>query len=92
MSTDLWQRTGNGDWFGVELMAESCVCGNVLDSEKAIVVRVSPCRCVRRGGGRRQSGVSVLPGWVGEEQYTERKRLGLPVVTDIERGADARWD
>ncbi len=70
-----------------------CVCGNVLE-QRPFEVRVSPCRCTEPGPGRRTvPRESFLnENEVTPTQYAQRKRLGLPVVTEIEKSAirDAR--
>ncbi len=71
-------------------MATQCVCGNELESTPAYKLRVSPCRCEAPGPGARtlQTG---LPWHLFEKQYEERRRLGLPLLTDTERAARSRW-
>lgn len=74
-------------------MAEVCICGNKL-GEREYTLRVSPCRCASPGLGPRVArAFEEVPDYVSPQQYAERKRLGLPVVTDIERSAfgDRRW-
>lgn len=70
-----------------------CICGNRWEKPEGIRVNRRVCRCDTPGPGKRAGGVSRLPDGVTKEQYEERTRLGLPVVTDIERAAMAsRWD
>jgi hypothetical protein len=63
------------------LHERDCSCRHL-----ALVVMRSPCRCKTPGQGR-----SVLvhepavPDGVTEEQYAERKRVGLPPITEVER-------
>ena len=65
-------------------MAEHCVCGNRL-GESRVTIRRSPCRCDVPGPGPSVSfQVVALPDTVLRKQYDERKRLGLPVVAQIE--------
>jgi hypothetical protein len=64
---------------------EACVCGNVLDAQLEYRCTRSPCRCAVPGRGPGQLRCHDLPSWVLRKQYDERKRLGLPVVTPIER-------
>jgi hypothetical protein len=65
---------------------EHCVCGNSLRPTE-VKITVSPCKCRKPGPGRR----TVLREFVLDEnrvtptQYAERKRLGLPVITEIEK-------
>lgn len=74
-----------------------CVCGKILETCRCQGVKVkitqSPCRCARPDSGprtlRRQN---PLDGVFSETQYNERKRLGLPLATDIEKSASRRWD
>jgi len=73
-------------------MPVECCCGNELEAGRGYRVRMSPCRCVEVGPlGRsgRRGGANLE--WVTEGQREERRRLGLPEVTDIEVGASTRW-
>lgn len=64
-----------------------CSCGNRLE-ERPFRIVVSPCRCHLPGHGR---SVAALPesflddAFVNETQYRERKRLGLPIATEVEK-------
>ena len=73
-------------------MAGECCCGNVLERDLPYRSVKSPCLC-EAVGPRGRSGRRNEPqlGWVTEEQRQERRRLGLPEVTDIEKGASMRW-
>jgi hypothetical protein len=73
-------------------VAESCCCGNVTDASVEYVRRVSPCRCKKPGtGGCVTKNLYGLPDWVSEKHYQQRKRTGLPMITDIEQAATSRW-
>ena len=68
---------------------EHCCCGNTLDAGKQTRIKVYPCRCSEPGVKRTTRGTPT-PG-VPKGQKAEREKLGLPVLTDIERGMDSRW-
>lgn len=72
-------------------MPTRCVCGNETSPEPDFKVTHSPCRCETPGSGRRTLGAQGMPRYVSKQQFEERRRLGLPVVTDIERGSYSRW-
>ena len=73
-------------------MSEVCCCGNVTDVGVEYVRRVSPCRCAEPGVEGRVTRERVgLPDWVSEKHYEQRKRTGLPMLTDVERAATSRW-
>jgi hypothetical protein len=67
-------------------MAESCCCGNVL-RDTFIRIVVSPCKCPEPGPGPSTHSIEWLPDDVPRKQYEERKRIGLPVLTDAEKAA-----
>ena len=53
---------------------------------------MSPCRCEEPGPGRRrQIPLEMLGDYVYEQQYDDRRRLGLPIETDTEKGIRKRW-
>jgi hypothetical protein len=67
---------------------ERCVCGNELGRDRACPVTRSPCRCETPGPGpsvlnRQLSAVSLEH--VSRRQYHERRRLGLPLLSPLER-------
>ena len=68
---------------------EKCCCGNVLDAQTETRIKVYPCRCSQPGVEHTSRGTK-LPD-VPRGQKEERERLGLPVLTDIEKGMDSRW-
>jgi hypothetical protein len=72
------------------MIREDCVCGNTLReaSEYAFRVVRSPCRCAVPGPSRRTT-LEREPSLehVSRRQYHERKRLGLPLLTPLERDA-----
>jgi len=61
-----------------------CVCGNVLEKRPFRAV-ISPCRCATPGPGRSTAARESFLDHISERQYRERTRLGLPVVTEIEK-------
>jgi hypothetical protein len=65
---------------------EFCCCGNAL-RETSVKIVVSPCRCDEPGPGQRTQPVRWLPDDVPKRQYEQRKRVGLPVLTDAEKAA-----
>lgn len=67
-----------------------CICGNELGDDPGFRVTHSPCRCDDPGTGPRQTPCHDLPRCVSKQQYEERKRVGLPVVSGIERPF-SRW-
>jgi len=70
---------------------ESCACGNIL-RECPVTIRVHPCRCEKPGNGKRRAPIWGIPDDLPRKQYEERKRLNLPVLTDMERsGFRERW-
>jgi hypothetical protein len=72
-------------------MATFCCCGNQRNEKpEGFKVNTSPCHCTLPAGVRRKLAAG-LPWHVFEQQYNERKRLGLPILTDIEKGARSRW-
>ena len=63
-----------------------CICGNRLgDRPRGFTVRQSPGSCEHPGPGKRTASQTDLPFWVTKKQYEDRKRLGLPIVTPLER-------
>ncbi len=69
-----------------------CICGNELSQKPKFKFTIQPCRCDAPGPGRRQG--RVLDGiheFCGKKQYQDRKRLGLPLMTDTELGVRSRW-
>jgi hypothetical protein len=73
-------------------MAKVCCCGNDLDEKPdGFTVRMHPCRCEKPAGRRQSTQMQGLPWHVFKQQYEERKRLGLPILTDIEKGARSKW-
>ena len=70
---------------------EVCICGNVLDSLKKIEVRMLTCRCAAPGGGKRQGRrEEAIPRGLTKGHYDERKKLGLPLMTDAEKSQFGR--
>ena len=68
-------------------MSLRCVCGNRLESRPYRVV-VSPCKCVQPGPGRstlHHEDLLYDDQFVSEKQVRERRRLGLPAITDLEK-------
>lgn len=72
-------------------MPTLCCCGNELEPNPSYRVRHSPCRCAKPHSGQRTLIPRNLPDFVTERQMKDRKRLGLPVVTDIEWASERRW-
>ncbi len=72
-------------------MPTLCCCGNKLEPDPSFTVRQAPCKCKAPGPGRRQAAPHGIPDHVFEQQYNERKRLGLPIETDMERGVRRKW-
>ena len=72
-------------------MATVCCCGNTLRNKpEDFQLTMSPCQCDKPSGPRRSLRAG-LPNHVFAKQYAERKRLGLPLETDIERAVRSRW-
>lgn len=69
---------------------EVCCCGNVLRIGARIPIRTSPCRCQKPGPGPTTRAAGWLPDDVPRHQFEERRRVGLPVLTDVERAAYGR--
>jgi hypothetical protein len=66
-----------------------CRCGNVLEAEdgRPYVFVPASCECLQPGPG---TAKRVQPRHLSAQQREERTRLGLPVMTDTERGIMAR--
>lgn len=62
-----------------------CVCGNEIGSDPGFRVTYSPCRCDAPGPYRTTLGRESILDDITATQYAERKRTGLPLVTDSER-------
>ena len=72
-------------------MATVCCCGNDLSKTPVdFKVTMSPCQCDKPSGPRRSLRAG-LPSYVFAKQYAERKRLGLPLETDVERAVRSHW-
>jgi hypothetical protein len=72
---------------------ERCCCGNELRSTP-VQITVSPCCCEEPGKGRSfLRVVPAIPQGITRQHYTERKKLGLPLMTDAERTqfVDRTW-
>jgi hypothetical protein len=67
---------------------ETCCCGNVTRPEVEVVIRLLVCRCAAPGRGKRQGRRKADIERVQEKQWHERKRLGLPVMTDVEKALE----
>lgn len=73
------------------VLVEVCCCGNTL-RETSVRIVVSPCRCETPGPGQRQRPRWFIPEALPEKQYEERKRLGLPLMDEIEKAHfNHRW-
>ncbi len=74
-------------------MATECCCGNQLERLPASFrVRMSPCKCDAPGASARMLPVrGEIPEYCFAKQYEQRRRLGLPLETDTERGIRSRW-
>jgi hypothetical protein len=66
---------------------ESCCCGNVLRTGTRCRIIIHPCQCEKPGPAKRRPPMTMLPKQVTEEVYEQRKRLGLPIMTESERAA-----
>lgn len=76
-------------------VVESCACGNELRRKgKAdglvVKIRRSPCRCEKAGRGA-SIIASGIPNDLTEGHVNERRKLGLPLMTDLERAQFGRW-
>lgn len=69
---------------------ELCRCGNTL-GESNFRITVHPCRCDDPGPDRKAPPNLDLLSNVPERQYNQRKKVGLPLQTDVERAADITW-
>ena len=73
-------------------MATSCVCGNHLSDKPTVKSTMSPCKCDAPGPGRTVLVARHgIPEFCFERQYEQRTRLGLPLMTDIEKSVRSRW-
>ena len=70
-----------------------CVCGNTESLPEGFTMRLLICRCNKPGPGKRAGGrATEVPDRVPRAQVEERRRVGLPVMTDIEKSAfTSRW-
>jgi len=67
------------------LSQEICCCGNITRDDARCEVRLRVCRCEHPGPGRRAGDTPFdVLSEIPESQYIERKRLGLPVVGELE--------
>ena len=71
---------------------EVCVCGNTLSQCRCpdpgkLKIRRSPCRCEEPGPGHTTAPGPWLPQALTEQHVSERRKLGLPMLTDIEKHA-----
>lgn len=70
-----------------------CRCGNVLDADdgRGYTLVESPCACLTPGPG---SPKNIKPRHLSARQRREREAVGLPIMTDTERGIMARpkWE
>jgi len=62
-----------------------CKCGNTLSKLPAVRVVMHPCRCgAKRGKAHYTTPMPFEYLKAGPAQYAERKKLGLPVMTEFE--------
>lgn len=69
---------------------EVCSCGNVLDERKEITIIIRVCRCETPGPGRTEQRQRVPPVDLKQPSDPNRRRLGLPALTPLERGVIPR--
>ena len=62
-----------------------CICGNQIGPDRGYRMTTSPCRCDKPGPGRSIASRESFLDDISPQQYAERTRLGLPVVTEIEK-------
>ena len=71
-------------------MPTVCFCGTVKNAEKPrlFLLREGPCQCDEPGRGPCYSGTGtrVPPTDLRQPADPDRRRLGLPALTDLERG------
>lgn len=66
-----------------------CHCGNVLDNDDGRPYTYTPARCECKSPGK-GTPKRIQPKHLSAQQRREREALGLPVMTDTERGIMAR--
>jgi hypothetical protein len=62
-----------------------CVCGNVIGPDRGYRMTCSPCQCKKPGEGRSTILRESFLDDISPQQYAQRKRLGLPIVAEIEK-------
>ncbi len=73
-------------------MAHLCCCGNEISAKpKGFKLTSSPCQCEKQGPGRGTMQHPGIPSHVFKKQWEERRRAGLPMETDTEKGVRKKW-
>lgn len=76
-------------------MPNVCCCGNDLPdrSPSRVLVTYKPCRCDVEvaGKGSRIGAEPIMTQGVSKEHFEQRRRLGLPLQTPMERSAKTKW-
>jgi len=62
-----------------------CACGNDLGNDPGFLMTIGPCQCRKPGKGKSFVVRESFLDQIGEKQYNERTRNGLPVVCEIEK-------
>ncbi len=74
---------------------EFCCCGNLLDKKIKTRVTMYPCKCdTPLKSIHRRAPLIGVSDRIPKHQVEERRRVGLPDCTDVERAAfdvDGRW-